>query len=86
MAAAPADEGVDRLDPRRRRLGSDLAAVKVLGMRSRIAAITGLTLVLGFAVASLTGSRPLGGVVLVLGGIVCASLMGRARRGGARRS
>lgn len=44
-------------------------------MRSRIAATTGLTLVLGFAVASLTGSRPLGGVVLVLGGILCAWLM-----------
>lgn len=44
-------------------------------MRSRIAGITGLTLVLGFAVASLTGSRPLGGAVLLLGGVLCAWLM-----------
>jgi len=44
-------------------------------MRTRIAATTALTLVLGFAVASLTGSRPLGGVVL--GGAVCAWWMTR---------
>jgi hypothetical protein len=41
-------------------------------MRNRIAAVTALTLVLGFAVASLTGDRALGGVVLVLGGALCA--------------
>ena len=46
-------------------------------MRSRIAAITGLTLVLGFAVASVTGNRSLGGVVLVLGGAWSAWLMVR---------
>ena len=36
-------------------------------MRSRIALTTALTLILGFAVASLTGNRPLGGVVLLAG-------------------
>jgi len=41
-------------------------------MRTRIAAVTSLTLVIGFAVASLTGIRSLGGVVLVLGGALCA--------------
>jgi len=46
-------------------------------MRTRIAATAALTLVLGFAIASLTGSRPLGGVVLVLGGALCAWWMTR---------
>jgi hypothetical protein len=46
-------------------------------MRTRIAVVTALTLVLGFAVASLTGVRALGGVVLVLGGTVCAWWMAR---------
>jgi hypothetical protein len=47
-------------------------------MRTRIAAVTALTLVLGFAIASLTGIRSLGGVVLVLGGALCAWWMVRA--------
>jgi hypothetical protein len=46
-------------------------------MRTRVAAIAALTLVLGFAVADVTGNRALGGVVLVLGGAVCARLMSR---------
>ena len=46
-------------------------------MRIRIAALAALTLVLGFAVASVTGNRALGGVVLVLGGAVCAWWMWR---------
>jgi ABC-type siderophore export system fused ATPase/permease subunit len=46
-------------------------------MPTRIAAVTALTLVLGFVVASLTGVRALGGVVLVLGGAVCAWWMVR---------
>lgn len=41
-------------------------------MRSRISATTALTLILGFAVASLTGNRALGGVILVIGGALCA--------------
>lgn len=50
-------------------------AATVHHMRIRIAALAALTLVLGFAVASLTGNRALGGVVLVLGGLACARLM-----------
>ena len=46
-------------------------------MRIQIAATAALTLVLGFAVASLTGNRALGGVVLVLGGALCAWWMAR---------
>lgn len=46
-------------------------------MRARIAVTAALTLIAGFLVASLTGNRPLGGVVLVLGGAVCAWWMGR---------
>ncbi len=40
-------------------------------MRQRISAVTALTLILGFAAASVTGNRALGGAVLVLGGAVC---------------
>jgi len=46
-------------------------------MRFRIALTTALTLVVGFAVASVTGNRALGGVVLVLGGALCAWWMWR---------
>jgi hypothetical protein len=46
-------------------------------MPARIAAATALTLVIGFAVASLTGVRALGGAVLVLGGALCAWWMVR---------
>ena len=46
-------------------------------MRNRIAAATALTLLVGFAVASISGNRAAGGVVLVLGGIVCARWMTR---------
>ena len=46
-------------------------------MRLRISLATALTLVVGFAVASLTGNRGLGGVVLVLGGALCAWWMWR---------
>ena len=41
-------------------------------MRVRISVATALTLILGFAVASLTGNRALGGFVLVAGGALCA--------------
>jgi uncharacterized membrane protein len=41
-------------------------------MRARISAATALTLILGFAVASATGNRPLGGAVLIAGGVLCA--------------
>jgi hypothetical protein len=47
-------------------------------MRVRTATVTALTLVLGFAVASLTGVRSLGGVVLVVGGALCAWWMARS--------
>jgi hypothetical protein len=53
-------------------------------MRIRIAAVTALTLVVGFAVASLTGNRALGGAVLVAGGALCAWWM--AREAGAWRT
>jgi len=46
-------------------------------MRALIGVLTALTLVVGFAVASLTGSRSLGGVVLVLGGAASAWCMWR---------
>lgn len=46
-------------------------------MRIQIAATAALTLVVGFAVASVTGDRALGGVVLVLGGALCAWWMAR---------
>lgn len=52
-------------------------------MRLRISLATALTLVVGFAVASLTGNRALGGVVLALGGALCAWWMWRTA-GGAR--
>jgi hypothetical protein len=35
------------------------------------APIAGATLILGYAVAATTGSRPLGGAVLVVGGLWC---------------
>jgi hypothetical protein len=41
-----------------------------------------VSLILGFAVADYTGSRPLGGVVLAIGGLWCIQLW--ARRHGAR--
>ena len=41
-------------------------------MRLRISAATAATLILGFAIASITGNRALGGVVLLAGGAVCA--------------
>lgn len=40
--------------------------------RTTTAALAALSLILGFAVASLTGNRPLGGLVLVIGGAACA--------------
>jgi len=46
-------------------------------MRFRVAALAAATLVVGFAVASVTGSRALGGVVLVVGAVACSWLMGR---------
>ncbi len=41
-------------------------------MRKRISVLTAATLIIGFAVASFTGNRALGGVVLVSGGVLCA--------------
>jgi len=41
-------------------------------MRKQISVLTAATLILGFAVASFTGNRALGGVVLVAGGALCA--------------
>lgn len=35
------------------------------------APVAGVTLILGYAVAASTGSRPLGGVVLLVGGLWC---------------
>ena len=39
-------------------------------MRKRISVLTAATLIIGFAVASFTGNRALGGVVLVSGGVL----------------
>ncbi len=41
-------------------------------MRLRISALTAATLIIGFALASLTGNRALGGVALLAGGALCA--------------
>ena len=41
-------------------------------MRLRISAATAATLILGFASASITGNRALGGIVLLAGGALCA--------------
>lgn len=54
------------------------------GSRARIALTAALTLLAGFAVASLSGNRALGGVVLVAGAALCAWWM--ARSSGAART
>lgn len=46
-------------------------------MRLWSALLAAATLIVGFAVAFLTGNRALGGVVLVLGGVACAWLWWR---------
>lgn len=48
-------------------------------MTSRLTAalLAAVTLVVGFAVASVTGNRTLGGLVLVIGGAICAWLWWR---------
>jgi hypothetical protein len=46
------------------------------------APVAGGTLIVGYAVAASTGSRPLGGVVLLLGGLWCVQTW--TRRHGAR--
>jgi hypothetical protein len=46
------------------------------------APIAAATLIVGYAVAASTGSRPLGGVVLLLGGLWCIQIW--TRRHGAR--
>lgn len=45
--------------------------------RLTAALLAAVTLIVGFAVASLTGNRALGGIVLVIGGAVCAWLWWR---------
>ena len=45
--------------------------------RLSAALLAALTLIIGFAVASLTGNRALGGIVLLVGGAVCAWLWWR---------
>lgn len=46
-------------------------------LRLTAALLAAATLIVGFAVASLTGNRALGGVVLIAGGAVCALLWWR---------
>lgn len=48
-------------------------------MNARLTAslLAALTLIVGFAVASLTGNRALGGIVLIAGGLACAVLWWR---------
>ena len=43
-----------------------------------MAGVVAAGLIVGFAVAQISGSRPAGGLVLVLGGVVAAVLMWRA--------
>ena len=45
--------------------------------RLTAALLAALTLIIGFAVASLTGNRARGGIVLLVGGAVCAWLWWR---------
>ena len=45
--------------------------------RLTAALLAALTLIIGFAVASLTGNRALGGIVLLVGGAACAWLWWR---------
>ena len=45
--------------------------------RLTAALLAAATLIIGFAVASLTGNRALGGIVLVVGGTTCAWLWWR---------
>ena len=45
--------------------------------RLTAALLAAITLIVGFAVASLTGNRAVGGIVLVLGGAACAWLWWR---------
>lgn len=45
--------------------------------RITAALLAAATLILGFAVASWTGNRALGGIVLVVGGVVCAVMWWR---------
>jgi hypothetical protein len=46
-------------------------------LRVTAALLAAATLIVGFAVASLTGNRALGGVVLIAGGAVCALMWWR---------
>lgn len=46
-------------------------------LRLTAALLAAATLIVGFAVASLTGNRALGGVVLIAGGAVCALMWWR---------
>lgn len=48
-----------------------------MSTRLLAALLAAFTLIIGFAVASLTGNRTLGGVVLIAGGAVCAYLWWR---------
>lgn len=48
------------------------------GSRLLVALVAPLTLVLAFAVAQSTGVRPLGAVILLVGGLWCAVTMWRA--------
>ena len=47
----------------------------MVSVRIQVAALTAATLVIGFAVASVSGSRALGGVVLLVGAAGCSWLM-----------
>jgi len=46
--------------------------------RSLTAPVAGASFIAGYAVVALTGSRPLGGLVLLLGGVWCARAWARA--------
>jgi hypothetical protein len=58
--------------PRGRRAVSDGAGATLHGVRlTPTAPVAAASLIAGYAVAASTGSRPLGGVVLLIGGLWC---------------
>ena len=48
-----------------------------MDVRRAAAVLAALTLIVGFAAASLTGNRAFGGAILIIGGIACAYLWWR---------
>jgi len=47
-------------------------------VRQSAAVLAGLTLAIGFALAQVSGNRPLGGAVLLIGAVICGFLWWRS--------